>query len=230
MSDVIISNPQGPTAVAGIPASLSVFPLDPSSKNPVVREAKKLHDLAAAKNATLRTVRDAQGDAISALTRAKGELQELIVQGARSGQIDADAELEASLRVSASERLTDPSVHATRQRVAINEQKAAVADFHQFVAKHASELFETLRPEAEAATEALIEAEASIEAQRERHRAAQNAAQLLGAIVAGAVEGAERQALSQLLRFDTGPGAVPMPSDEALQRLTPRELVAVDDD
>jgi hypothetical protein len=229
MSYIVVTNPSNPSVAVGVPASLPQFPLDAKSKDATVIEAARLHGIATQKTENLRTVRDAQGKAVDALQKAKAKLQELVVQGARSGQIDADAELAASIEVSAAERLASPELHGTRQRVAIQEQREAVVAFHDYVAKHAAELYETLRPEAERATEALVEAEASIAAQRERYRDAQDAAQLLGQIVAVAA-GSRAQEVSQLLRFPTSAGSVPMPADEALHRLTPRELVALDAD
>jgi hypothetical protein len=230
MSDIIVANPSNPSvAVAGIPASLPQFPLDPKSKDETVREAARLHAFAAEKTATLKTVRDAHSDAIGRVRKAKVELQELIAKGASTGQIDQEAELQASLAVSAAERLADPEVHVMRQRVALQEQRQAVAAFYGFVSSHAAELFETLRPEAEAATEALVEAEASIAGERDRYRAAQNASQQLGAIIAASA-GERAQEVSRLLGFPTSAGSVPMPSDEALQLLTPRELVTLDAD
>lgn len=229
MNDFIqITNPGGPTAVAGIPASLPQFPFGKSS-DATVKQAARLHALAAEKTANLKTVRDKQGDAASALQKAKGELQALIVQGASTGRIDQEAEMQASLAVSAAERLADRATHQLRHRVALEEQRQAVAAFRDYVAQHAAELFETLRPEAEQATEALIQAEASIAAQRQRHRDAQNASQQLGRIVAEAA-GPRAQEVSRLLAFPTGPGDVPMPSDASLARLAPRELVAHDAD
>ena len=233
MEHITITNPSGSSDVAGIPHSLPQFPLDPKSKDPVVQEAARLHALAAEKTANIRVVREAQSDALRAVSEAKAQLQELVVKGASTGQIDQEAELDASLKVSAAERLADPSVDTMRQRVAINEQREAVVAFRDFIARNACELFEVLRPEAEAATESLVEAEASIAAQRERYRAAQNATHQLGAIVAEAA-GSQRQAVSQLLKFETSAGTVPMPSDAALASLArvtgAVELVALDAD